>query len=1630
MDRNGKDDNPENTKSVRERKQTTKGKQYQIQLLEDERSSAQRAWRSQLNKVESCLADSEDCMVLQNERMFLETKMELLVAAHEKLDFALDEDFDAKRVAQEKFETWERENYDVLKRLNLKITELRQEHRSLRSSKSGSSRSSDRSSRKTKSTRFSSSSSMGRKVDVAAQVAKLKTELMFVDAEAKRTAALKEQEEQLRKFKLTKQLALAQAEMEAISRVEDDASTISDLKEDLLPEVIGKSDLLNDYIVTQASSVSNVSLPTVNTTVHSAAELQPIATEHVPKNEQQLNFQNKQILPSKIERDPVAVSRHPSTFNPFSPAYVPVSTAENVPLTRATRDAQPKQIVPDQGGGSSSSNCETLERLADLLSQKNSRELLPLPEPETFRGDLIHYPTWQKSFDTIIERRTDSASQRLYYLGKYTAGDAKEAISGLLTLDSAEAYSEARVILKDRFGNPFLVAEAYRKKVNEWPTIPPNDGISLRKFCDFIVHCQAAMKEIKYLKVFNDPDENQKMVRKLPRNVADRWCREIDRWLNNEKQEESGYPPFSTFCEFLKREARIACNPVTMSRIKEQERKEDPQRRRRPISYGRNKPVAAGSFATRSNELKEGSNERRDDRRPKPERCLLCKNNHNLDECDRFALMSQTEKREYVKSRGLCLGCLKFGHMKKDCRGRKTCKKCNGFHPSSLHIDHPVPSDQVAMQAVDQQAKPTEVTSNRVEVQDKKSLNVCSSHSLIVPVWLHHRDNPEKRILVYALLDDQSDACFVKNEILQMLALSGPDVQLRLSTILGEDVVTCQKISGLVVRGFKEPADVALPPAYSREEIPAKRSQIPRPESVLGWPHLKRVANQLMPYRHDIHVGLLLGVNCARAIKPREIITGTDDDPYAKKTTLGWGVIGIVDRKEYDEDSIECSCNRIVSKEIKDGSSMIVGHFVAKTQVKEIVCPSQIGKMFEFDFNESVKEERALSFQDRKFLAIVNSSIHHREDRHYEIPLPLKEDTLELPNNKELALSRLKRLRQRLKTDSKYRGHYQTFMEELIEKGHAEKVPAEELSLKNGRIWYILHHGVYHPQKQDKIRVVFDASAEFKGKSLNRYLLQGPDLTNNLTGVLCRFRKEPIAFMCDVEGMFHQVYVTPEYRNFLRFLWWENGDMEKEPMEFRMKVHLFGAVSSPGCANFALKRTANDFEFKFGTEAAEFVRHDFYVDDGLKSVSSASQAIALIQNTRNLCAEGGFNLHKFVSNDKEVVEATSKEQRAKEIREFDMTKDLLPMERALGVQWCVESDHLQFRVELKDRPLTRRGILASVSSIYDPLGLVAPFLLTGKRIVQELCKGKTEWDEPVPDIIRSQWEKWRSEIHRLAELKIRRCHKPKDFGELKSIELHNFSDASVVGYGQCSYLRMVNVHDEVHCSLVMAKSRVTPLKPITVPRLELAAAVVSTNISTFLRKELKYDLSEVFWTDSKVVLGYVSNEARRFHTFVANRVQLIRDRTSPDQWNHVETKSNPADDASRGLTAQELISNTRWWNGPDFLWKPLVSKPVLDLPVSPDDPEVRKTSVLASKSAERPVLLERIEYFSDWHRAKKAIALCLVFMQKLKRCKQTDKKSPKEAVARNSPHQDHRITEPENTMQGGILVSVMDLQKA
>ena len=313
-------------------------------------------------------------------------------------------------------------------------------------------------------------------------------------------------------------------------------------------------------------------------------------------------------------------------------------------------------------------------------------------------------------------------------------------------------------------------------------------------------------------------------------------------------------------------------------------------------------------------------------------------------------------------------------------------------------------------------------------------------------------------------------------------------------------------------------------------------------------------------------------------------------------------------------------------------------------------------------------------------------------------------------------------------------------MNKVIQSGYAERVPEDKVSEVSSKpVWYLPHHGVYHPKKPDKIRVVFDCSVQFEGESLNKHLLQDPDLTNNLTGVLHRFRKEPVAIMCDIESMFYQVKVPEECRDLLRFLWWEDGDASREPKEYRMTVHLFGAASSPGCSNFALKTTADDNEGSLGSAPAEFLRRDFYVDDGLKSLPSVKEAVDLAESVKAMCDRGGFNLHKFTSNSKEVMRQIPEADRAEEIENLDFERDLMPTERALGIQWCIESDVFKFTVALRERPCTRRGILSTVSSIFDPLGLVAPVLLEGKSILQDLCFRNVGWDDPVPEKIQVRW---------------------------------------------------------------------------------------------------------------------------------------------------------------------------------------------------------------------------------------------------------------------------------------------------
>ena len=229
--------------------------------------------------------------------------------------------------------------------------------------------------------------------------------------------------------------------------------------------------------------------------------------------------------------------------------------------------------------------------------------------------------------------------------------------------------------------------------------------------------------------------------------------------------------------------------------------------------------------------------------------------------------------------------------------------------------------------------------------------------------------------------------------------------------------------------------------------------------------------------------------------------------------------------------------------------------------------------------------------------------------------------------------------------------------------------------------------------------------------------------------------------------------------------------------------------------------------------------------------------------------------------------------------------------------------------------------------------------------MQDLCQEGLHWDKQVSEEYVKKWEALKRELYDLEKLSLGMCIKPSNFCKIVNTSLHNFNDTSEIGYGQCSYLRVVDKNENIHCSLIMGKARVAPKAFVSIPRLELAAAVLSVKISNMIKKELQLqELDEYFWTDSRVVLGYIANDTRAFKTFVSKRVHMIQENSNVKQWKYVPSKENCADDASRGMNFKKIVNIDRWFLGPKFLWKPQSSwkkSSVLAL-LQSEDPESKK----------------------------------------------------------------------------------------
>ena len=798
---------------------------------------------------------------------------------------------------------------------------------------------------------------------------------------------------------------------------------------------------------------------------------------------------------------------------------------------------------------------------------------------------------------------------------------------------------------------------------------------------------------------------------------------------------------------------------------------------------------------------------------------------------------------------------------------------------------------------------------------------------------------------VFALLDSGSSASFCTKDLVRQLGMKGWPTKLNLST-LNRSETQPTEIVDLSVSA--ESGDVLhMAGVYVIDNIPVQST----PVDTSSYSYFDGIG-PLTAYDSDVTVQLLIGQDNAEAFVPLDVKRGKPGEPFAMRTLFGWCING--------------------QSDVQKTSCRAVSNFVSVMPIDE-----QVSKLWEIE-NEGLDDCQAWSIEDKAVIDLWDREVK-KVNGHFELPIPWKGRSQTLPNNFVVAKKRIDSLFKKFDHDADYCAKYSTEIDKLLEKNYAERVPADEL-FTTDRTWYLPHLGVTNDKKPDKLRVVFDCASKFHGESLNTRCLQGPDLVNNTLSVLLRFCQHSIAIQADIESMYHQVSIPPCDRDALRFLWYSDGKLEY----YRMTSHLFGGVWCSASSTYALHRTVKG-EPQVHPLVRKTVEESFYVDDCLASVMSVADAKVIIQQIPKTLQSAGFNLTKFVVNHRDLLSEIPEICRAKEVRDLSPDAE----SRALGVKWKVSTDEFFFEVQRDlSGPVTRRIMLSITTSIFDPLGLLGPTVLIGKLLFQEATARKIDWADDIPNDLLQQWRAWVTSLHGVRELRFPRCCKPQAFDDA-AIQLHHFSDASAQGYGCCSYLRCVNKYGQVHVQLIMSKNKVAPLKTCTLPRLELQAAVLAVKVDGLLKRELELPVIQTFfWSDSEIVLKYINNESRRFHVFVANRISLIRQHTDPQQWHHIDGKSNPADLVTRSLPLAKFDMQ-KWLYGPAILHKyqSQWASPVTQAELSDTDPEVKShaavhttVSQVADVAPENDPINRLMHHYSSWYRMKRALAWWIKFV--------------------------------------------------
>ncbi|XP_065213370.1 uncharacterized protein LOC135840671 [Planococcus citri] len=1102
-----------------------------------------------------------------------------------------------------------------------------------------------------------------------------------------------------------------------------------------------------------------------------------------------------------------------------------------------------------------------LQQLTNLKEVNTDEKDVKLPKLNVpkFSGTQADWLTFRNIFTTVIHNSSITKLKKNTYLHSYLEG---EALSLIKNLDIAEnTYDECWDIINLHYNDPHQQVSSHLSALLHQPSMEKR--ASLKQIIGSFRQNFAAFQSI--VKEHNLDAISEVMISlflsKTSKDLRGDWEKEVS--LRNR---------FSTFNEFLQY-MESQSNAIERSNP----------------SSSMIKPRAVVMVATGDQESKKY--------------CFYCKKpgNHFIHQCESFLKLDQNSRNSYVRKSRLCARCLRR-KCNSSCN-KFSCRICRRPHNTLIHCDRPssvTNQNSNSLNRENTDEPPVKISKDNNNSDSYKSLsfqesakfpilalqtfgalNIMGSLLSTITVQIGHH-------YYKALLDSGSQFNFITERLRTKLNL--PKTKSVHQAIQG--------VGGLFMKGLMTSTNILVKSIHTSYKLSLECLVIDKlidylPNdyfSIESWnipPHM-----QLADPTFNIpsEIDLLIGSNIFWKLLGNSKYSLQNNLPELRDTRFGWIVTGQV-----TTNTTTGSCNLIYNES------------------------KQICDLLErFWDTETLKpEKREWTAEEKSCEALFLQTTKHLPCGRFIVHLPFKENPNEIGESRDSAIRRFHFLEKRLQKNPSLKERYAACLQEYIDLNHMKEV----IPLPGQSMYYIPHHAVIKEESSTtKLRVVFDASMKTTNKkSLNDILMTGPVVQSELISILMRFRTHKYVFTTDITKMYRQIRVITEHSMFQCILW---RNSPTEPLKtYALNTVTFGVSSSPYQATRCLTYLAETEKIKYPL-AYPVLLKDTYIDDIISGGNTISETLKIQEQLKELVESAGLPLSKWSANHPSLLEQIPDSQREKlKILSLGGETGIT----TLGMCWLPKEDEIFVKIkDIEGEVKTKRQLLGKISSIYDPLGLIGPITIIARLLMQliwsvTIDQKTLDWDDAIPDNILDQWKVFSSQLNLLSQIRIPRyLFTPED---QFFCELHGFADASEQAYGAVVYIKSVDIKGNVNIKLISSKSRVASLKKISIPRLELCAALL---LSELINKVIEafYNLQFTnirLWSDSTVALYWIHTPSYKLETYEANRVQKIQNSTKNFQWDYVKSEHNPADIISHGLLPQQLLQSHLWWNGPDWL---------------------------------------------------------------------------------------------------------------